>query len=315
MTTPAHTDFDQAVPVDSQNPTPYSVSDLANLRALRDLLVMGAVPGFVVSRTTGTGPDASRPQYITWYNTTLTLGFRWNITWTGYNPTTVQPEWTNDAGASWTAIGSAQVNTFDGSNNLTVSTNSGGFFTMILENIGKLGKVIADLATHAALGVGSAHGTGSIASQSASAAALTGTSAFNGSGGVGESTPVPVTATRLRETFHDYGTLGSPYNAVFELDKYAHFALQLPASAAQAVTIAVSGTPAAGVSQTFTVELINAYRSTDGLIGWNSAFKWIGGSGKRPLDTDLEASGRNIFVFTVRDGGTRLEISHAGPGG
>jgi hypothetical protein len=84
---------------------------MADLKALRDMILTGKVPGFIQSRTNGTG-TANQPQFITWMNAGLAIGFRWNLTWTGFQPTTVTEEWSNDTGASWTAVG-AQVNTFD----------------------------------------------------------------------------------------------------------------------------------------------------------------------------------------------------------
>lgn len=167
MTT-THVDFDSNIPAGSDNPTDYSADNLSNLRALRDLIIAGLVPGFVHSRTNGTG-TADQPQYVSWYNATLGIGFRWHITWTATKPTSVLEEWTNDFAAAWIAVGSAQVNTFDASNNITASTQSGGWVTMFFEVWAKCLKVIADLVAHAAAVGAAVHGLGDISTQNKAA--------------------------------------------------------------------------------------------------------------------------------------------------
>ena len=313
MTTPAHTDFDSNKPSGSNNPTAFGTDTLNNVRALRDMVIMGQVPGFVQSRTQGTGPSVDQPQYVTWYSSSLGIGFRWNITWTSGKPTSVLSEWTNDSAASWTAVGSAQANTFDASLNITASTNSGGWVTMFFEIWAKVLKGVSDLAAHIA-GTGTGvHGLGTMSTQAASAVAITGGSA--NALAVGATTPGDVDATRIREKFNDYGSIGAGGTVTLELDKYAHFAFTPNATPSNGVTIALSGAPATARSQVFTLEIINAQRSSDGLIIWPAVFKWIGGSSIRPLDTALESAGRNIFTFYTRDGGTRCEITHVGKGG
>lgn len=319
MPTPAHTDFNSNKPSGGDSPTQYSSDDLANLRALRDAVVSGQpIPGFVQSRTTGTGPDASHPQYITWMNSTLGIGFRMKSVWGGtgsHQQTSVEWEWSNDTGGSWASMGTAQANTFDANDNITATTNSGGFAALVMEIWTKCLRAVAGLAAHIAATGTAVHGLGSIATQAANAAALTGTSTLDGTGGVGQTTAPPVDGTRVRETFHDYGAIANGATVTLEFDKYSHFAFTPSSTTSDTVTIAVSGLPASGKSQTVLLEIINGRRSADGKITYPAAAKWIGGSGTRPLDTALELSGRNFISITVRDGGTRLEFSHQGKGG
>lgn len=313
MTTPAYTDPNWNKPAGSDTPTVFSGDTLTAVRALRDMAIAGRVAGFVQSRTQGTGPDVARPQYIAWYSASLGIGFRKKITWTSYKPTTVEWEWTNDSAASWTTMGAAQVNTFDASDNITASTNSGGFVTLLHEVWAKALKAVADLAAHIA-GTGTGvHGLGSMSTQSAASVAVTG-GTINGTS-LGATTPGNVDAKRVREDFQDYGAIANGATVTLELDKYAHFAFTPSATLADTVTIAVSGAPAAGKSQVFTLEIVNGQRSADAKITWPAAFKWIGGSATRPSDTALEAAGRNLFSFVTRDGGTRCEITHLGKGG
>lgn len=313
MPTPAYTDANWNKPAGSDTPTVFSGDTLTAVRALRDMAIAGRVAGFVQSRTQGTGPDVARPQYIAWYSAALGIGFRKKITWTSYKPTTVEWEWTNDSAASWTSMGAAQVNTFDASDNITASTNSGGFVTLVHEIWAKALKVVADLAAHIA-GTGTGvHGLGSMSTQAASAVAITGGTA--NALALGATTPADADATRIREKFNDYGSIGAGGTVTLELDKYSHFSFTPHATTSNAVTIALSGVPASGRSQVFTLEIINGQRSADSLITWPAAFKWIGGAAVRPVDTSLEAAGRNIFTVVTRDGGTRYEVTHLGKGG
>lgn len=313
MPTPAYVELDSNKPDGANSPTVYSGDDLANVRSLRDMAIAGRAKGFVQSRATGTGPDATRPQLITWLNATLSIGFRLNITWSGFQATSIQWEWSNDNGGSWTAMGSAQAQTFDASNNITATTNSGGFFGILLEVWTKVLKAVSDLAAHVAATGTAVHGLGTMSTQAASAVAITG-GAIDGTP-VGATTPKDVDATRIREDFHDYGAIANGATVTLELNKYAHFAFTPSSTTSDTVTIAVSGAPANNKSQTFTLEIINGRRSADGKITYPAALKWLTGSASRPLDTALELSGRNVFAFTTRDGGTRYEITHLGKGG
>lgn len=316
MPTPAYTNFDSANPAASQAPSPYATSDLDNLRAVRDMAITGRIAGFVESRTQGTGPDVARPQYITWLNATLTLGFRMKSTWGGtgnYQQTAVEWEWSNDNGASWTSMGTAQANTWDANDNITASTNSGGFGTLVMEIWTKCLRAVAGLSAHI-LGTGtSVHGLGTMSTQPASAVAITGGAANAMT--LGQTTPKEADVTRIREAFNDYGTIAAGGTVTLELDKYAHFAFTPNATTSNTVIIAVSGAPAAGKSQTWTLEIINGQRSADAKITWPAAAKWTQGAGARPLDTALELSGRNFFTIQTRDGGARLEMAHLGKGG
>lgn len=310
MPTPAYTDLDSNNPLGSQSPTGYSVSDLANIRALRDMALNGRAAGFAQSRS---GSDITRPQYIYWIHPVLGIGFRLEITWNGYQPSTVQWSWTNDNSASWTAMGSAQVNTFSTGDSITASTNSGGFFTLVLEVWAKALRVVADLATHIGLTGTGVHGLGSISTQAANNVAISGGSINNTA--VGNTTPAAADVTRLRENFVDLGAIVNGGTATLDLVNYAHFSVTPHSTTTSTMTIAVSGPPASGKSQTWTLEIINGQRSADAKITWPASFKWVGGSAARPVDTSLELSGRNIFVLQTRDGGTRYEIQHIGKGG
>lgn len=303
-----YTEYDSTKPDGADDPAPYSADDLSNQRALRDMVIMGRVPGYVQSRTQGTGPSVERSQYFTWYKSSTTSGFRMNITWSGYQMQSVAWEYTTD-GTNWNAL-STQANTYDASNNITTTTVAGGFVTLVMELMTKCFKAIADQASHIAATGTSVHGLGDVATQTKSNVDFTGGLADVT---LGSRTPKNVDSTRVRETFHDYGSPGA--SVTLELDKYGHFAVTLPATQTDTFSISVSGAPAAGISEVWTLELINAKRSADGKITYPAATKWLQGSSARPHDDTLELSGRNLFVFQTRDGASRLEFQHIGKGG
>jgi hypothetical protein len=274
MTTPNYTNFDSANPSGTQTPTAYAVSDLDNLKALRDAILTGRVGGFVMSRTTGTGPDAARPQYITWTNGAL--AFRSNATWGGtgnWQITSIAWEYTADSGGEWKSLGTAQANTYDGSNNITSTTNSGGVFTLFIEVWTKLLKLMYDFYTgHAGTAVGSAHsGVGTIASQAANSVALTGGTmsgvAIDNSN-VGETTPALGRFVRVKEKYVDLGTT-SP-----TLDWNAGSCFKYAPGSGSTTTITHSNKPGANQYQGVMIMA----------VGWGSVtslthgITWVGGT-------------------------------------
>jgi hypothetical protein len=131
-----YTELDSNAPSGASTPAVYSGADLANVRAMRDMVIGGRVAGFLQARTTGTGPGADRPQYLAWLNSTLQVGVRLNITWGGpgnWRPTAIQWEYTTNNGANWDAMGSAQAFTWDKDDNLTATSNSGGISGLLFE--------------------------------------------------------------------------------------------------------------------------------------------------------------------------------------
>lgn len=317
MPTPAYPDdIDTTAPAGSDSPAQFSTDLQTQLRGLRDAALTGRLKGFAYSQTQGTGPDAARPQYHTWLNSTLSLGFRMKIVYGGtgnWQLTSIEWEWSNDNGASWASMGTASANTYDGSNNLTASTNASSLVQLIAQLWTKATKVVSDLASHLA-GTGTAvHGLGSMSTQGASAVAITG-GTINGTT-LGATTPAAVDATRVREAWADLGSIAAAGTATCDLSAYAGFSMQPHATTSNTMTIAFTNPPANNKVQSWYLEIINGQRSADAKITWPANVKWIGGSGSRPADTTLELSGRNIFVVYVRDGGARYEIQHVGKGG
>lgn len=317
MPTPAYSDdFDSTSPAGSDSPSQFVTDVQTQLRSLRDMACAGRVKGFVYSRTTGTGPGADRPQYHTWLSSALSLGFRLAVTYGGsgsWQLSTVQWEWSNDNGATWASMGSAAALTYDGSNNVTASTNQGGFLILLFELWTKAAKVVSDLAAHVALTGTSAHGLGSVSTQSASAVALTGGTADDVA--VGQTVPDLLDVLRAREVWVELGAIPDAGTAACNLAAGGGFSLTPSSTTSHTLTVAFTNPPAALRLQSFYLEIINGRRSADAKITWPANAKWITGSSARPLDTALELAGRNLFVVYVRDGGTRYEISHVGKGG
>lgn len=316
MPTGAYVEYFSTKPDGMTNPTQFSGDDQTNQQKLRDMVVCGRVPGFVHGKSQGTGPSLGRAQYIGWFNAGSTLGFRMNITWGGTNtlyPTSVQWEWSSDCttltNGTWVAMGSAAAMSFDANDVLTSTTNVGGVITMVLEMYMRLLRVIDNHATHAA-GTGSAvHGLGSMSIQNTSFVSCS-DGALNGT--LGQTAPRIADVIRLRETFTDLGTIGAGATATLDLAAASHYACTAPGATSN-FTVAMSNVPVSGRSHTFMFELVGGQRST-GVITWPTSWKWIGGTA--PSQSALQSgTGRDIFSGTVRDGGTRIEMSYLGRGG
>jgi hypothetical protein len=305
--TAAYTNFDPAKPSGTSTPTVFAQDDVTNQKALRDMAMTGRIAGFIQSRV---GANADKPDKIRWTNGAI--GYQWVITWTGNQPTTIAFEWTDDTWATTASLGSAQVNTFTGAN-ITSSTNSGGWVTVLFELWAKLLTAIDSLSSHTGATGTAVHGLGTMSTQAATAVNIDG-GTIDGTI-LGSGTAAAADVTRLREAFTNLGTIAAAGTATLDWSTASHYAFTPDATTSSAVTVAVSNPPAAGKSQTLTLEIINGQRSADAKITWPASFKWIGGSGARPLDTQLEVSGRNIFIIQTRDGGTRYEIQHIGKGG
>lgn len=221
MPTPAYPNFDSAAPDGSSgNGGTFSAAALANIRALRDFAISGRVPGWIMSRTQGTGPSVSRPQYITWLNGALLLGFRKKMTWGGtgnYQVATIEWEWSNDNGATWTSMGTAQANTYDANDNITASTNSGSWHTLVLELWTKVLRVVADLVTHAAATGTAVHGLGNMSTQAKTAVDIDGGTVDGVD--VGLSARGVVQAKRVSEELQVYSAGGGlGLNAAINID-------------------------------------------------------------------------------------------------
>lgn len=315
-------ELDVTKPDPADAPAAAMTEVMANESALRDLtLTAGRVVGFVFRRDIGSGPSTERAQYFTIWK--ANYGLRMNLTWSGYVVTQCQWEFssntTTGADGAWTAMGAPTVLTLDGSNNVTAQTVAGSLASaMHFELMTKVFKLLADFATHTGATGTAVHGLGNIAVMSAAAAALSGTSTLDGTGGVGQTTAPPVDATRIRENMDSaVSTIGIGGSTAFDaaLKSYFKFTPTGVAPNTNAMTIAVpSNPPAAGKTQTITLELVNGKRSAGGpYITWSASWKWIGGVASKPDETTLEASGSNLFVATWN--GTNWDISHMGKRG
>lgn len=283
-----------------------------NDRAVLDGLMMGKAKDYVFARVTGTG-SAEKPQFFKWTNSGLGRVIRATNTWTGDNLTSQLWEYSDDSEATWATVHSADTITFDGSLNVTAQTGGSGFFVFIWELFAKLLNLRTSYNTHAAATGTGVHGLGSISTQAASNVAITG-GTINGTA-IGGSTRAAGDFTRVRETFTDLGAIANGATATCDLSTASAFALTPSATQSHTATIAFSNPPAAGVFQSWQLEIINGKRDVDARITWPTNAKWVGGSANRPSDATLELSGRNIFVVSTRDGGSRYEIQHLGKGG
>jgi hypothetical protein len=267
---------------------------------------------YAFARVTGSG-TAEKPQYFKWTNAGLGRVIRATNTWTGDKLTSQTWEYSDDSEATWATVHAADTITFDGSLNITAQSGGSSALVFIWELFAKLLDLRTLFTTHSAASGAAVHGLGSMSTQAASAVAITGGN-INGTA-IGASSRAAGDFTRLREAFVDLGSFANGATATLDLSAASAFALQPSATTSHTITIAFSNPPAAGLLQSFQLEIINGRRSTDALITWPANAKWVGGSASRPADTTLELAGRNIFVVSTRDGGSRYEIQHVGKGG
>jgi hypothetical protein len=310
MPTPAHTDFVPTKPDGGVDSGPQVADEvLANLLALRDSIILGFVKGFEQSRTNGTG-TANQPQFITYYNSSLTIGFRLNITWTGFNPTTVAEEWTNDGAATWTNV-ATHVLTFDGAQNVTACTVGSGAIVLLMETWAKTLKATSDLAAHVAATGVSVHGLAGMAIQSPSAIAVTGGT----EDGVdhGQTTPGKGDFKRAREVIDNSGAarvIASGGTATPDLAVAGYFKIQPNSTTSALMTIAApANPPSSSRTQGFTLEIVNGKRDIDGRITWNAIYHFTN-SAPRPADNTLQLSGSDLFYAEWN--GASFDISYNG---
>jgi hypothetical protein len=190
---PAYVDYNSAKPDVTTSPATFGGDDVNNQKALRDMVIAGRVPGFIFSRTTGTGPSAAQPQIYQWTNGAI--AFRMNATYAlvsgAYQMATVQWEWSNDIGTgnTWTLMGAQSAVTSDASDNITGTTVNGGFIFMVLELVQKITRTIATVTAHIAATGTAVHGLGTAALANLANMVIGGTSSFDGTGGVGKAPP------------------------------------------------------------------------------------------------------------------------------
>lgn len=285
----AYTELDSNAPAGSSDPTTYSGKDIANIRALRDMAITGRANGFVYSQSGGA--DSLHPATVNYINATLVIGFRQNITWGGtggHQLATIQWQWnnidpSNAASANWTNMGSAQVNTYDGSNNIASSTNSGGFATILWSLWTRIAKAVGDLATHIAATGTSVHGLANMATQTNTAVNIDGGN-IDGTA-VGDTTRARGSFTRVAEDSQDYAPA---LNAGVIVD-WSHGGSNITTSGTNAITF--SNIPAAGILSGHLVEIDNFNNVT-----WPGTVDF--GLGGRP-----SIAGRAVVCLETRDGG------------
>jgi hypothetical protein len=312
----AYVDFDPAQPDGAVDDGPETLADVQNNQsALRDtILSAGIFKDYAYAQSGGT---AERPTTITLTKGTYIV--RLSLTWGDvgggrYNVTAINAERSVNSGGAYETIKNPISFTYDANGNLTATSGGGGFFAKFMQLWGNLTKAIADLASHIAATGTSVHGLGSMSTQANTNVNIDG-GAIDGTT-IGAASRAAADVTRIRESFISYGQLASSGTATLQVNLASHFYVGGPADAAATFTIAISGAPASGISQTIYLELYDGQRTADGKITWPASFKWIGGSTSRPSDATLEnAPGTNLFSATTRDGGATWDVMHLGKRG
>lgn len=295
MATPAYTSVDRASPVITQTRAVAIGKAQTNDAALIDGIVTGAISGWTMSASGGT---AENPTTRTWANGVERL--RATYTYSGVQITGVVWDWSNDSGSSWAPSPiRSETFTFDGSNNVTASTNASFLVSWVQELFAKFKQLRTDVSTHAALQTG-AHGTGTLALQAATAVNIDG-GTIDGTV-IGGTTRALATFAQAREV-HSATTFASPTTTVTWADRAS---TDLTATGSGAVALAFSNLPPSGVAASMVVRIVNGGLRT---WTWPTGTKWAAGTAP-----SLSTSGTDVLVFFTTDGGTTYFASLFGKG-
>lgn len=273
----AYTAFDTTKPDGStQTGAAFSTSANANDTALLDMLGESLMQGYAYSQSGGT---AEEPTQILLKN-----GTRWiklDLTWTSGNVTGLTVSRSTNSGGVYDTVGSAAVFTYDGSGNLTASTNWGGLFLKLaMEIVGKYKATRTLYTAHAAATGTSVHGLGTMSTQAASAVAITGGS---------------VSCTYEREAIQTLSNGNAANTLNWSLGGHATLTVT-----GTSCSISHSNLPS-GVVGYQTIEVTNgglgpSSGSVNGLI---TGLKNAGG-----VVQTFTTTGRDILVLMCRDGST-----------
>ncbi len=287
----AYTRESRTNPAGSQTGSAFATSALANDNALQDQVLSGLGDGWTYSQSGGT---AEEPTTILLTNTTnSSIVFKATLTWSGGNITgATYALSTAGSGGPFDTIGSAATFTYDGSGNLTATTNFGGLFAKLaMELLGKYKATRTAYNAHAAATGASVHGLSTMSTQSAAAVAITG-GTINGAT-VGATTAAAGTFTAAAEK-----SVAATFGATTTLPWNDRAAASSTATGSGAATLAFSNLPASGNLRSLTWFVVNG-----GLRTWSypASVVWVSGSAP-----SLRSSGSNVISFFTVDGGTTV---------
>lgn len=174
MPTPAYVPLDPNAPAGAtQAPDVYAASDLANVRALRDAIITGAMQGWSYSQTP---VSSNRPTARIWASGLFRLSM--NCTYGGAPsvPLTVDWFWSNDGGATYSQIGARANLTWDAVlvNITAVDTNAGLWVPWLQANYKGVISGAEAIGGHIGQTGAAVHGLGTMSTQSANAVNITG---------------------------------------------------------------------------------------------------------------------------------------------
>jgi hypothetical protein len=179
MATPAYIPLDPNSPSGpTQSPDVYSAKDLTNVRAFRDAVVCGFVPGYSMSQAGGT---LMQPAIRTWYNGIAGLQFRAQYGYDGsfvFLPVSVNWQWSNDGGATFVNMGAGATSIAWGGDAtygwaIYSVGGDGGAWVIALNALVNAQAANRSVLFHENVTTG-AHGTGTLALQNANAVNISG---------------------------------------------------------------------------------------------------------------------------------------------
>jgi len=172
MATPPYVPLNPDAPNGAtQAPDVYAASDLANVRALRDAIITGAMPGWTYTQSA----DQTHPADRIWTSGVYRLWL--NLTYSGTNnlPTSGAWRWSNDSGATWSVIDSGFALTWNaGLVALNSANGMGGAWLQWLVAQAQATVARDSLTGHTGANGTAVHGLGTMSTQNANAVAITG---------------------------------------------------------------------------------------------------------------------------------------------
>jgi len=168
----AYFPFNPSKPAGADTPPTYSADDLNNIRALRDAVVCGFMPGWAFSMP---GGDPANPTPLVW--TSGVLGLRAVLTWAANQITAVAWEYSENSGGAWANIntgGTACAVTTAANGMITAVNKDAGIWVLAFSGLMRTLGADGTLAAHiAATGI-AVHGLGNMSIQNKTNVDITG---------------------------------------------------------------------------------------------------------------------------------------------
>jgi hypothetical protein len=279
----AYSRFDTTKPAGSQTGSAFAASANTNDAALLDMIGCSLMDGHAYSQSGGT---AEEPTTVLFTNGARIL--KAALTWASGNITAVTFSLSVNSGSSYDTIGSPAALTYDGSGNLTASTNFGGMLLKVWEWIGKVKALRTLFNAHVAATGIAVHGLQDMALQDNAAVNIDG-GTIDGTA-IGGAVQAPINAQVSRELVVAKGSISGATPIDWSAGGYQTMTV------GAAATLSFTNLPTTGLAQGLTLEITNGAAFT---LTWPAGIKWPSASAPT-----LTTSGVDIVELVCRDGST-----------